>query len=116
MHKTITTFSILSLAHHTSRAMELVNNDFFTLLPALEVNGMALLQEKPMVEVAFVVVYTFPAMFSAVFVHCKNCEDSSIYNAVVNGVLKSSLADNLTQNNCDTKEEFAAWQRLSSCA
>ena len=28
MHKTITTFSILSLAHHTSRAMELVNNDF----------------------------------------------------------------------------------------
>ena len=71
MHKTITTFSILSLAHHTSRAMELVNNDFFTLLPALEVNGMALLQEKPMVEVAFVVVYTFPAMFSAVFVHCK---------------------------------------------
>ena len=42
-----------------------------TLLPALEVNGMALLQEKPMVEVAFVVVYTFPAMFSAVFVHCK---------------------------------------------
>ena len=33
-----------------------------TLLPALEVNGMALLQ--PMVEVAFVVVYTFPAMFS----------------------------------------------------
>ena len=30
-----------------------------TLLPALEVNGMALLQEKPMVEVAFVVVYTF---------------------------------------------------------
>ena len=70
MHKTITTFSILSLAHHTSRAMELVNNDFFTLLPALEVNGMALLQEKPMVEVAFVVVYTFPAMFSAVFVHC----------------------------------------------
>ena len=42
-----------------------------TLLPALEVNGMALLQEKPMVEVAFVVVYTFHAMFSAVFVHCK---------------------------------------------
>ena len=74
MHKTITTFSILSLAHHTSRAMELVNSMVFhinTLLPALEVNGMALLQEKPMVEVAFVVVYTFPAMFSAVFVHCK---------------------------------------------
>ena len=42
-----------------------------TLLPALEVNEMALLQEKPMVEVAFVVVYIFPAMFSAVFVHCK---------------------------------------------
>ena len=42
-----------------------------TLLPALEVNGMALLQEQPMVEVAFVVVYTFPSMFSAVFVHCK---------------------------------------------
>ena len=42
-----------------------------TLLPALEVNGMALLQEKPMVEVTFVVVYIFPAMFSAVFVHCK---------------------------------------------
>ena len=32
---------------------------------------MALLQEKPMVEVAFVVVHTFPTMFSAVVVHCK---------------------------------------------
>ena len=48
-----------------------------TLLPALEVNGMALLQGKPMVEVAFVAVYTFPAMFSTVFVHCKA---SSHYN------------------------------------
>ena len=75
MHKTVTTFSILSLAHHTSRAIELQLKTMIfhidTLLPVLEVNGMALLQDKPMVEVAFVVVYIFPAMFSAVFVHCK---------------------------------------------
>ena len=48
-----------------------------TLLPALEVNGMALLQEKPMVEVAFVVVYTFPAMFSAVLCTVRR---AAIYN------------------------------------
>ena len=55
--------------------MELVNNDFSHKYVASSVRSernVALLQEKPMVEVAFVVVYTFPAMFSAVFVqHCK---------------------------------------------
>ena len=56
-------FSILSLAHHTRSYGATMIFHINTLLPALEVNGMALLQEKPMVEVAFVVVYTFPAMF-----------------------------------------------------
>ena len=103
MHKTITTFSILSLAHHTSRAMELVNNDFFTLLPALEVNGMALLQEKPMVEVAFVVVYTFPAMFSAVFVHCK--ASSHLY---ILGHVRSSVAHTADISKSAYTGSFAA--------
>ena len=41
-----------------------------TSLPALKVDGMTLLEEKPMIEVAFVVVYTFPTTFSAVVMRC----------------------------------------------
>ena len=42
-----------------------------TSLPALKVDGMTLLEEKPMIEVAFVVVHTFPTICSAVVMHCK---------------------------------------------
>ena len=62
--------TVFILLRETSRAMELVNNDFSHRFVASiirsERNGSI-----QMVEVAFVVVYTIPAMFSAVFVHCK---------------------------------------------
>ena len=48
--------------------MQLVKNNFHINM-LLDVDGM--LQEKPMIEVAFVVVYTFPALFLAVVVDCK---------------------------------------------
>ena len=53
--------------------MQLVNNDFSHKYVASSVkggwNGSA--TRKTNVEVALVVVHTFPTMFSAVAVHCK---------------------------------------------
>ena len=73
MHKTITTFSMIVFTHRTGRAMQLVNNDFSHKYVASSVksgwNGSV--TRKPMVEVAFGVVHTFPTMHSAVVVRCK---------------------------------------------